>query len=179
MLTVIITTFNRSQYLERLLRYFKKCDLEFKIFIADASEESSLEKNKEIVTKYSKSLNIDHHIWQCSCDTYEAMFWSLEKVTTKYVVLTAEDDFLIPKGLNCGVEFLENNPSYISVQGKQLGFQTTNDGAYSSVESILDLNMVDASVEDLISRIKTPEKPPNHKVIMGEMIVRGSSRNFS
>ena len=36
--------------------------------------------------------------------------------------------------------------------------------------------MVDASVEDLISRIKTPEKPPNHKVIMGEMIVRGSSR---
>ena len=40
-------------------------------------------------------------------------------------------------------------------------------------------SMVDASVEDLISRINSPEKPPNHKSIMGEMIVRGSSRNFS
>ena len=39
-------------------------------------------------------------------------------------------------------------------------------------------SMVDASVEDLISRIKTPEKPPNHKVINGELIVRRSSRNF-
>ena len=37
-------------------------------------------------------------------------------------------------------------------------------------------NMVDASVEDLISRIKKPENPPNHKVITGELIVRGSSR---
>ena len=37
-------------------------------------------------------------------------------------------------------------------------------------------DMVDASVEDLISRIKKPENPPNHKVIMGELIVRGSSR---
>ena len=37
-------------------------------------------------------------------------------------------------------------------------------------------DMVDASVEDLISRIKEPENPPNHKVIMGELIVRGSSR---
>ena len=37
-------------------------------------------------------------------------------------------------------------------------------------------DMVDASVEDLISRIKEPENPPNHKVITGELIVRGSSR---
>ena len=36
--------------------------------------------------------------------------------------------------------------------------------------------MVDGSVEDLISRINTPEKPPNHKVIMGELVIRGSSR---
>jgi DNA-binding LacI/PurR family transcriptional regulator len=37
-------------------------------------------------------------------------------------------------------------------------------------------SMVDDSVEDLISRINTPEKPPNHKVIMGELVIRGSSR---
>ena len=33
-------------------------------------------------------------------------------------------------------------------------------------------SMVDASVEDLISRINTPEKPPNHKEIMGEYLAR-------
>ena len=37
-------------------------------------------------------------------------------------------------------------------------------------------SMVDASVEDLISRIKKPDIPPNHKVIMGELIIRGSSK---
>ena len=36
--------------------------------------------------------------------------------------------------------------------------------------------MVDGSVEDLISRINTPEKPPNQKVILGELVIRGSSR---
>ena len=36
--------------------------------------------------------------------------------------------------------------------------------------------MVDGSVKDLISRINKPEKPPNQKVIKGELVYRGSAR---
>ena len=36
--------------------------------------------------------------------------------------------------------------------------------------------MVDGSVKDLISRINKPEKPPNQKVITGELVYRGSAR---
>ena len=36
--------------------------------------------------------------------------------------------------------------------------------------------MVDGSVKDLISRINKPEKPPNQKVIPGELVYRGSAR---
>ena len=37
-------------------------------------------------------------------------------------------------------------------------------------------NMIDGSVEDLISRIKIPEKPPRHEVITGELVIRSSAR---
>jgi len=36
--------------------------------------------------------------------------------------------------------------------------------------------MVDGSGKDLISRINKPEKPPNQKVITGELVYRGSAR---
>ena len=37
-------------------------------------------------------------------------------------------------------------------------------------------HMVDGSVKDLISRIKQPETTPNQKIIMGELVYRGSAR---
>ena len=36
--------------------------------------------------------------------------------------------------------------------------------------------MVDGSGKDLISRINKPEKPPNQKVITGELVYRGLAR---
>ena len=36
--------------------------------------------------------------------------------------------------------------------------------------------MVDCSVKDLILRIKNSETSPNHKVIKGELVYRGSAR---
>jgi len=36
--------------------------------------------------------------------------------------------------------------------------------------------MVDGSVKDLILRINNPETSPNHKVIKGELVYRGSAR---
>jgi glycosyltransferase domain-containing protein len=45
-----------------------------------------------------------------------------DKVTTPYTLLLADDDFILPSTLLKALKFLEENPAYLSVQGRVLTF---------------------------------------------------------
>lgn len=146
-LTIVLTTFNRPQYLSRLLNYFCGSIVKHRIIIADASKLPHLERNKEIIDSISNVLNVHHLVWDSSTDGYEVVVRSLEQVKTRYVVWVADDDFVVPPSLDSVIEFMDSNTSYEAAQGKQIQFTTFSDGPYSTSLKTAPLSMVDFSVE--------------------------------
>jgi len=60
---------------------------------------------------------------------YRAMYQCMTKVTTPYVMLADNDDFLCRKGLDRAVSFLDTHPDYVCAGGQVLGFSVSQ-GCY-------------------------------------------------
>ena len=120
-LTIIIPTFNRKQVLNRAIDYYSKFNC--KIIIADSSENKSHTNlsNKNIEYVHLPQLNFSSKLYYCS-----------GLIKTKYVCLSADDDFLSLSGLFKGIEFLEKNKDFSSVHGKYSQFILENEQIYST-----------------------------------------------
>lgn len=125
-LTIVLTTFNRADKLDKLLNYYFITKINYKIIISDCSKEEIILLNKKIISKYMSSLNIIHLILPNSYCIYEAFYHGLLEVETPFIVWSADDDFLIGKALAESVSFLEQNNEYVASQGKQLFFTQKN-----------------------------------------------------
>ena len=140
-------TYNRPEFLYRILNYYKNIKVDYPIVVCDASKKYYLEKNIKIIKSVSKNIDIVHHIYESSIYPYDAILRSMLKIKTKYHLWIAEDDFVNPSGIEKSVDFLEKNPSYVAAQGKQILFSTANDDIFSSDIIVRKLKMVNYSVE--------------------------------
>ena len=147
MLSIILSTFNRPQYLGRLLNYYGELAVKYPILIGDASESAHFESNKEVISSVSGVLDIRHLGFDNSADGYEVMYRCLEQVDTEYVVWVHDDDFIVPSALAAAVEFLELHPSYEAAGGKGVAFTTASDGPYATSMRVNTANTIDLSVE--------------------------------
>lgn len=104
--TLILILHNRHKNLDRLLEYYK--DYNFPIIIADSSEKKHVfnKKRENWIHHYSPSLSFTQKIEVVS-----------KIVTTPYVVMCADDDFILPESLQQCVLFLEQNKDYSIAQG--------------------------------------------------------------
>lgn len=110
-ITLILILHNRHKNAERLLEYYK--DYNFPIIIADSSYEQHTfpEVKNNWTHNYTPGLSFTQKIEI-----------NLQKITTPYVVLCADDDFILPNALNKCVSFLDKNPSYSTAQGLSIRF---------------------------------------------------------
>ncbi len=156
-MTIFFNTYNRPDYIDRLLRYYYNQKLDCAIIIGDASNKKNIKKNKKIIESYTDFLHIEHLIFGDKIDNSEVEYHCLKDISTKYSLCTAEDDFIVPGNLKICIDFLESNPSYIAAIGKQLAFTTGSNGPYSSRIKTYHLNMVDHSIfgSTAADRIKT------------------------
>jgi len=133
-ITIIIPEHKRPEHLRRLLDYFLSFGLH--IIVADSSP-----------VKFKYLAEYDELI------TYrffpgEDLAAKLNKVVylikTPYVVMCANDDFLVPKAIEEIIEFLELNPDYNSGQGVYTDFKFLNGKIFSSLRyketTDIDLN---------------------------------------
>jgi len=104
---IIIPTYNRHRYLDRIHSYYKKKNYDQYLIIVDGSDEewagSDIFEGKYL------------HLPDLSFR--ERIIAGLEKSENELTVLCADDDFLIPSGLEICAEFLRNNPDYSCAQG--------------------------------------------------------------
>lgn len=133
MITIIIPTINRSDFLIRQLNYYADTGFKHWIFIADSSTGSHLEKTKKAVERLKDKLKILHKEYpgmnnaQC--------FQNLNNyLTTPYAVFCGDDDFLIPAGLEKCAKFLKNNNNFHAVYGKAILFWRNNEGTPTNIE---------------------------------------------
>ena len=120
--TIIILTYNRPDYLKRLLSYYDSCNIEYKIIIADSSSEDNKIENKRISSHFT-NLNILH------IADYPSLIHIIDKfrdilnhVESDYTLFCADDDFTTPNGIAQSIDFLENNPDYSVAHGVYVGF---------------------------------------------------------
>jgi glycosyltransferase domain-containing protein len=119
--TIIIPTYNRPDYLRRILSYYNKYGKNFNIIVADSSSNKNKKQNKEIVLSFS-SLNIFLIAYPSFYNQSRKIADTLKHVEKKYCVLCADDDFITPNGIIKSVEILEKNPDLTVVHGRYISF---------------------------------------------------------
>ncbi len=125
--TIIITTFNRPRHLKRILSYYDKHGRDFNIIVADSSSNENKELNKKSISLFF-NLNINHldHYYSKLNPHYKIADAIINYAEGEYCVFCADDDFIIPNGINQSVTFLEKNSDFSVVQGKFIGFSIKN-----------------------------------------------------
>jgi glycosyltransferase domain-containing protein len=116
MISILVPSINRQDYLLRLLRFYYEVHFEGEIIIGDASDNSLEAIYKAELTRLRLRLNVQYlHLKFASIQT--AIRSMAEAARGKYCVFCGDDDLLLPSGLDACRAFLENNSDYKTVQG--------------------------------------------------------------
>lgn len=118
LLTVVLITHNRPAFLRRAVKYYSS--LPCKIMVLD----STLERPEGDFSAVDY-----HHVPQFAYWGMQAkLAYGVEKLTTPYMVLAADDDFILHDSLAESVGFLHANPDYGMCHGYCLMYLTLSHG---------------------------------------------------
>ncbi|MFH1683609.1 MAG: TIGR00180 family glycosyltransferase, partial [Candidatus Margulisiibacteriota bacterium] len=121
MITIMIPTMNRSDFLIPLLNYYVDTGYKHWISIGDSSTGDHLERNKEAIARLKGKLKINYHEYPGVCIS-KCIKKLTENIATPYAVFVADDDFIVPNALERCLDFLEKHPDYAAAHGKALLF---------------------------------------------------------
>ena len=125
--TFIVPTLNRPDYLRRLLGYYSRQNMPWKICIADSSDEKNSILNKKTVKSFP-DLDVDYFGgFSKKLSNIEKMARVMKHVKTEYSAIGADDDFTTIKGISKAVEFLDMHPDYSAAQGSYIRFYAKKD----------------------------------------------------
>lgn len=121
-LDLIIPTYNRIEYLKRILDYYQEYGKDFNFIVADSSNPVNKTKNKKLIRSYS-NLNI-LYIDKFSQNLVQSIKFAhmVKYAKSKYVCFCADDDFIIPNAIRKCINFLEKNSDYVAAHGTYIGF---------------------------------------------------------
>lgn len=125
-ITLVIPTYNRPDFLNRILIFYNSYNIKYKIIVADSSYLVNKKLNKRIVQLFPhlNILYLDHFPSKLIPHRkYAQMF---EFVKTEYCVFCADDDFIVPEGIEKAYEFLEKNPDYQAAHGTYMSFYVSS-----------------------------------------------------
>ena len=124
LLTLVIPTRNRPNFLFRLLSYLQTETHFFKILIADSSSEDILSKNKNTIENFS--MNVHYLVESYNSDPKMPAYTKLQAATheikTPYACIIADDDIFDVQIIRKCLHFLEKNKEYSACHGKFVGF---------------------------------------------------------
>lgn len=134
-ITLILILHNRHKNIDRLLEYYD--DYDFPIVIADSSKE------KHVFTSMKPNWQ---HIYTPDVFFTDKLEVVLPQITTPYLLMCADDDFIIPKSIIECVSFLETHPDYAIAQG--LAIRYDKDSVVNSNIQFGPIYKIYQSVED-------------------------------
>lgn len=118
LLTVVLITHNRAAFLRRAVKYYSS--LPCKIMVLDSTPERP--EGDFSAVDY-------HHVPQFAYWGMQAkLAYGVEKVTTPYMVLAADDDFILHESLADSVGFLQDNSDYGMCHGYCMMYLTLAGG---------------------------------------------------
>ena len=125
-LTILVITYNRYPRLARLVKYYQSLDFPVRMHVLDSSKESAIGAEfKELIAGDDR---IEHIRFSPETPPATKQHEGLKDVTSPYVVVWADDDFMVPSSFQVGVCFLEENPDFSIVHGQSAAFGVGADG---------------------------------------------------
>lgn len=119
---LFIPTFNRPEFLKRILDYYNSYNVDYNILIVDSSDQKNKKINKKTISLYPH-LKITYIDMVSSSKNFHIKFGNMVKFAkNKYCVFCPDDDFITPKGISEAVAFLEKNPDYAAAHGTYISF---------------------------------------------------------
>jgi len=102
------------------MNYANYISLPFKIYIADGGKDIEIEKKLKNSKNYP---NLEYKYFKYPYDDSYSRYFNklsniIEKVSTPFIMLVDNDDFIVPSGIIKSINFLEKNPDYISCRGR-------------------------------------------------------------
>ncbi len=145
MVSLLIPTINRSDFLIRQLTYYRDVGFQGYICIGDSSNTEHLVPTKKAIESFQGSLNIIYREYPGLNDA-EVLKLLLELVVTPYAAFVADDDFLIPSALEQCALFLDSHSDYNSAHGAAISFSLKSSGPYGQVAwaGLYDLPVIEA-----------------------------------
>ncbi len=113
MFTIIIPTRNRHQYLKRAVDYYSSFQ-DISIIICDSS--ANRFENADVLPKNFQYLHVPGNTFA------QKIASTSECITTPYVLMSADDDFITLQGIEKSIQFLEANRDYSSAQGHYIAY---------------------------------------------------------
>ncbi len=122
--TYVVPTYNRPEFLHRLLEFFAQAELKNPIVIADSSNSEKHFRNRQLVMSYQNRLQIDY--FHEDIPLIEKISAALYRVKSPCLTFCADDDFAFPSIVDqCG-DFLMNHPDFAVAQGRVVNASNTN-----------------------------------------------------
>jgi glycosyltransferase domain-containing protein len=128
MFSLVIPTYNRPQFLERLLHYYVDQNFSHPIVVADSSSGSALEANQKLITSFQGSLSITYRVFSPDTAPYLKLAATIRSLEDKYVAICADDDFIVPDALDRCVDFLEENADWAIAHGRTTAVRVLDTG---------------------------------------------------
>lgn len=165
--TIIIPTYNRPKYLQRVLMFFteyKNCD--FDIMVLDSSNIENTKMNKKICENIEK-IAITYLEFENTMNFFKKIHSGITLVKTEFVCLCADDDFITEEGLYQSIALLEKQKALFSVKGKNLYYVRSMarlqeydfcNGFYSNDSLVRLETMVEGFVPTLIYQVFRTDK---------------------
>lgn len=115
--SVVVPTFEGTRFLGRMLDYFRHIAFEGRLVLSDNSSGEHRRFVAECPGKYG---DLDLEVMQFPPDVgfLDKMSQTLEKIDSRFVMLHAHDDFLVPSAVERCVGFLAGNPDYSVARGR-------------------------------------------------------------
>ena len=121
--TILIPTYNRSEFLKKLLYYIVNNKYNLPVFVVDGSTlDKEINNNKILIDKLNQEYNcvITHFL-------DESFIWNrlnnvTSKIQTKYCKLNNDDDFFSKEYIEEAINFFEKNSNYSIVTGYTISF---------------------------------------------------------
>jgi len=123
-INIVIPTYNRPDYLKRILSYYKSNEEDYQFVIADSSSEENIKKNKDIISSCSEYDILYPRQYPSEMNMFYKLADALHYTKEDYCVICADDDFITPSGIKKSVQFLEKNPDFSCAHGNYIGFYT-------------------------------------------------------
>jgi len=132
MITIVIPTKNRSNFLTRQLLYYSKLDFKGCFCIGDSSNAEHLERSKKLIRALNGKLNIIHREYPESI-VHHCVQQLVKLVNTPYAAYVSDDDFLVPSGLEKCRLFLEQHPEYSAAHGVAVKIYTRDSRPHGQI----------------------------------------------